>query len=213
MKNQKAMRVIHKAGNNFHLLIIVSLLWGSCATLKNAQKYYRNNPGQFATDCASVFVPWDSAGETRTIILPGSFIDYSPVIDSLSKEAEHLYVVISKDSSAAAQASQDCFNLIERYKSLSGELYAKIEALKLDYHKPTPDTLKVDNIIYRLPTAYVAREQVYKNDIDTLSARLSIMTASRDDYQGKAKFRLWLSIGLGAVILAGAYFSLKNKFL
>lgn len=186
------------------------LFCAGCVTQRNAEKYYERNPDKLARKCASVFQQVDSTGEPVIVYVPVDNPDYTAEIDSLTREADALVDKLQKDSAQASQVSQECAKIVAGYKDQVKTLSAKITALNANYKKPAPDTLKVEVVKYRLPPSYVAREQVYKNDIDTLEKKLAATTFERDDYQEKATTRSWIIGGLVTVLGIGVFLKIKG---
>lgn len=199
--------------NKFNgLFVALFLLVASCATQRNAEKYYRNHPEQFARECSELFQPIDSVGESVVVYVPGENSDYTGEIDSMARESERLLDKLRNDSVLAAQVSQDCANIVSGYREQVKTLSSKIWTLNANYKKPTPDTIKVETPTYRIPSSYVAREQVYKNTIDSLNRSVAVVTESRNEHKKTSTTRGWIIAGLLLFLAVIAFLKIKNIF-
>lgn len=146
-------------------LLLMALIMGSCATQRNANKYYEKHPEQLAKVCGEKFPSRDSIGEVQTTYQPAENKDYQHQIDSLRTEALMLMYDLAdfQQQMTMRQTPEDlqqCQETINNYQKQIGkllgqvnELKKKASALSTEYKPCIPDTVRNDRVIYRANTA------------------------------------------------------------
>jgi peptidoglycan hydrolase CwlO-like protein len=145
-------------------LLLLALILGSCATQRNANKYYDKHPQELAELCGDKFPPRDSIA-TDTVYREAENQNYTHQIDSLRTQALMLMYDLADFQQQMTMRQtpadvQECQQTINNYQKQIGKLLGQVDELKKkatslssDYKPCLPDTLRIDNVIYRANTA------------------------------------------------------------
>lgn len=177
-----------------------------CATQKNAESFYAKHPEQLAASCAEKYPVKDSVGATVTdSTAKADNKDFTSSIDSANNAVESLVNAVNNAKKRSVDSvSLACLDVVADYnrqidqlETKANDLAGQVKHLQANYRPCIPDTVYRTTPVYRENTAKVAAQA---GQIAALSNQLAVMTASRDDWKGKAKFRWWIILGLGLII-------------
>lgn len=146
-------------------LLLIALIAGSCATQKNANRYYDKHPEELAELCGDKFPPRDSVGVPTTNYTPADNKDYQHQIDSIRNAAYMLMYDLADFQQQMMMRQtpkdvQECQETIHNYQKQIGKLLGQVDELKKkasalgsEYKPCIPDTVFKENNIYRANTA------------------------------------------------------------
>lgn len=155
-------------------LLILVLFMGSCATQKNAEKYYERHPIELARVCGDKFPPKDSTADPVVTYRPADNIDYHNEIDSLRTYAEIMQRNMADMQQQLfmkgdGQDWKECSDLLIMYQHKVDSISQKAAALAKRYRPCDSDTLFIDRNHYITNTA---KEFAQAGTISKLSTEL-----------------------------------------
>lgn len=179
-------------------LLIFTLFLASCATQKNADKFYNNHPDALAAKCADKFPVRDS---TAPVVIDSSHRaeneNYQRTIDSLKYQADFLQGEINNIKPGDVNA--ETYLKLQQVQAKADQLNKELTKLKNGYKPCLPDTVYKSTTVYRENTARVASQ----------ASTITSQNEQIKDLKKGITWRNWVMIG-EAVLLVIAAFIIKR---
>lgn len=190
----------------FTLVFLAVLFFTGCKITQDvqrskAEKYYRNNPDEFAQLAAEKFPATKSTIKIDTVYIQADMDSaYNHIINTAQDWIQRTQEQTYEDTTAAGI----------KYRADLQE--AKNIIASLSAHKLNPDTVRIEKEIEVADTKMIAANESLSDENAALKNKIDEVSKSEVDWKMKARKRNWALIIIGSVIGLSFVGWLVSKF-